>query len=412
MLLFSLWTQHAFSQRRLLEYSNEVPSIDYAQPTNDSVTRLFDAINRGEININYEGERGYLDALLEVLSISPTSQVLIFSKTALKGRLVSPMTPRAIYFNDDLYISFIPGTPALEIASMDPLLGPVFYEIPLEPEEGINLRRHTSRCLNCHVQNYLADGAVPVMLYKSALVNESGEIFINGLAQRHTNTTTVLAERWGGWYVTGLHGEQQHRGNLNFVTSPNVESLDLSGNGNLTSLEGLFATDPYITPYSDIVALLVMQHQVDVQNEISRVNYQVSSIISREGEISNELLAEKIEPLLRALFMSDEAPLTNSVSGVSGFTDFFQTIGPKDSEGRSLRDFDLQSRIFRYPLSFQIYSEAFNALPEEAFLYLRQRITSILNGLDQSSDFAHISESERKSIFEIIEETKPDFLIR
>jgi len=147
-----------------------------------------------------------------------------------------------------------------------------------------------------------------------------------------------------------------------------------------------------------------------VQNEIARVNYQVRTIAEREGTLTAEELAEQSEPLLRALFMSGEAPLTDTVEGVSGFTEYFQSLGPFDGYGRSLREFDLQTRVFTYPLSYLIYSEAFDALPEQVLAYISRRADKILSGTDQTQAYAHLSDLDRSSIRAILQETKPGFL--
>ena len=155
---------------------------------------------------------------------------------------------------------------------------------------------------------------------------------------------------------------------------------------------------------------MVMQHQVDVQNEIARVNYRVRTILAREGEISAERLAEESEDLLQALFMSDEITLTEPVSGTSGFTEHFQGLGPVGRDGKSLRELDLQERLFKYPLSYQIYTAAFDALPEQALDYLGRRIRAILAGEDQTEAFAHISAAQRNDMLAILQETKPALL--
>tara|TARA_R110000824_G_scaffold336_1_gene1625 strand:- start:32261 stop:33580 length:1320 start_codon:yes stop_codon:yes gene_type:complete len=398
-----------YRNQRLLEYRNQVPIIDYEQARSDAVADLFTAIDAGQVSLNYEGSDGYLSGLLDYFGISTSSQVLVFSKTALKGRLISPQTPRAIYFNDEVYVAFVPGTPSIEIASMDPMLGPVFYEIPLEPDEAISLRLHTSRCLSCHVKNYMSDGGVPLFMLQTTLVDKSGDAFAFIGRGPATTSATPFEQRWGGWYVTGL-SEQAHLGNLSFDSQPSVDELDLSANSNLNSLGELVDISGYLSPHSDIVALLVMQHQVDVQNEIARVNYRVRTIASRESEISADTLAEETEPLVKAIFMSDEFALTGPVTGLSGYAEHFQSLGPFASDGSSLRELDLQKRVFKYPLSFQIYTEAFDTLPEQALAYLRQRITDVLSGRDQSAAFAHISAADRQQMLRIVQETKASLL--
>ena len=70
--------------------------------------------------------------------------------------------------------------------------------------------------------------------------------------------------------------------------------------------------------------------------------------------------------LVDYLLFVDEAPLKRPVRGTSGFAERFAAAGPRDAQGRSLRDFDLQRRLFKYPCSYMIYSEAFDALPATA----------------------------------------------
>ena len=57
------------------------------------------------------------------------------------------------------------------------------------------------------------------------------------------------------------------------------------------------------------------------------------------------------EPLVQYLLFSDEAKLTEPVAGTSDFAKEFSARGPFDSQNRSLREFDLNTRMFRYPLS-------------------------------------------------------------
>ncbi len=176
--LLLMFFSHGAMSQVLLEYRGQRPVIDYTQPSDDAVTALFAEIDSGRLDITYQGNRGYMNDLLTAFDISPISQVLVFSKSALKSRLIGPQTPRAIYFNDDVYVAYVAGTPELEIASMDPLLGPVFYVVALDPEADVELLRHESRCLNCHVKNYMSGGGVPMFSFQSTLVDDEGEIYM------------------------------------------------------------------------------------------------------------------------------------------------------------------------------------------------------------------------------------------
>jgi hypothetical protein len=91
----------------------------------------------------------------------------------------------------------------------------------------------------------------------------------------------------------------------------------------------------------------------------------------------------------------------------SAFARDFAKRGERDSKGRSLRDFDLTDRTFRYPASYLIYSEAFDAIPDPARGYIYHRLLQILSGEDQNPDFAHLSPTDRQAILSILLETKP-----
>jgi len=114
------------------------------------------------------------------------------------------------------------------------------------------------------------------------------------------------------------------------------------------------------------------------------------------------------EKLVKYLLFCEEAPLTEQVKGNSTYAAEFSSRGPRDSRGRSLRDFDLTRRMFKYPCSYEIYSDAFDQLPPLAKQHVYQRLREVLSGEDQSSDFAHLSPEDRRAIYEILLETKSD----
>ena len=117
----------------MLRYETEYPTIPYTTgERTDRVAALIDRIESGEAKLDYDPERGYLESLLAALEIDVSSQMLVYSQTSLQSRLIGPKTPRAIYFNDDVYVGSVPGAP-IEIASLDPNLGPVFYLLEQAP---------------------------------------------------------------------------------------------------------------------------------------------------------------------------------------------------------------------------------------------------------------------------------------
>jgi hypothetical protein len=104
------------------------------------------------------------------------------------------------------------------------------------------------------------------------------------------------------------------------------------------------------------------------------------------------------------MLFTEEAPLTARVTGTSAFAGEFAAEGPKDSKGRSLRDFDLRTRLFKYPCSYLIYSEAFDALPGALKETIYKRLFDILTGKDKASE--SIQPQTRLAILEILRETK------
>ena len=110
---------------------------------------------------------------------------------------------------------------------------------------------------------------------------------------------------------------------------------------------------------------------------------------------------------MRYLLFANEAPLEEPVAGTSGFAEEFAARGPRDPQGRSLRDFDLRNRIFKYPCSYLIYSEAFDAIPEPAKDYIYRRLFDILTGREQGPEFARSVRRGPRAILEILVATKP-----
>jgi hypothetical protein len=114
----------------------------------------------------------------------------------------------------------------------------------------------------------------------------------------------------------------------------------------------------------------------------------------------------EIEDLLHYMLFTDEEPLKGPVAGVSSFTKTFAERGPRDKQGRSLRDFDLRTRLFRYPLSYMIYSAAFDNLPDTARQRIYQRLHEILAGKDQTKPYTSLTAADRQAVLEILRDTK------
>jgi hypothetical protein len=389
----------------MLRYEAEYPTIPYLTgKRTDRVAALIGRLESGEAKLEYRGERGYLDSLLAALDVDVASQTLVYSQTSLQSRLIGPRTPRAIYFNDDVYVAFVQQGP-IEIASLDPQLGPVFYLLEQSDAPKPAFTGELDKCLSCHDSYSLTGGGVPRFIVGSGYTGTTG-MLVSHEGWILITDRTPLKSRWGGWYVTGRHGDQVHLGNMVIKTLYDFDRLEELRKGNLDTLDGLFDVKPYPTDKSDIVALLVLQHQADVQNLITRLSYDART----PAENQAELVAETAERLLRTMLFVDAVEYTAPISGDRKFVDQFAARAVRDGEGRSLRDFDLTKRLFRYPLSYLIHSDAFDALPADAKRVFYRRLHDVLAGVDTSPDFAHLDAADRRAIDEILRATKPEFV--
>lgn len=403
---------------RAQEFEREPISYSKGQPDN-AVSRLFEQVAAGKKAFKYEPEFGYLRSVLSELDIPVSSQMLVYSKTSLQRHRISPQTPRAIYFNDDVYVGFCQAGDVLEISVADPHLGAVFYALDQEEMSRPLVTRQTDNCLICHSSSQTKE--VPGHVVRSVFTDAAGLPVLSAGTYR-TDHTSPIEKRWGGWYVTGTHGTQTHMGNLIVRGRSDPREIDNSAGQNQTSIADRFDTSCYLSPHSDIVALMVLEHQTDAHNYITRANFftrqatHYQEMLNREmGEAKDKVwdstksrIKNAGEPLVEYMLFCEEAPLTAKIQGTSAFTEEFSRRGPRDSQGRSLRDFDLNTRIFKYPCSYLIYSPSFAALPAEARDYVFQRLWEVLSGKDQSAKFAHLSAADRQAILEILRDTLPD----
>jgi hypothetical protein len=421
----SLWpaTANADTDRLVItapRYDREYPAIAYSGPaTHNRVWRLHQQLQSGAVRLEWEPKQGYLRSLLRALDIDADSQVLVFSRTSLQTGFISEKTPRAIYFNDDTYVGWIQGSPLIEFTVIDAEAGVVFFGLENRREAAVNLEREGGRCLTCHDTYSMMGGGVPRVLVMSAPVDDPADARTYSSASE-VDDRTPIEHRWGGWYVTGHQGADAHFGNLPLRDDRGGELLRKlrPTRANRASLSGYFDTAGYLTDKSDIAALLVLEHQAYVQNLITRANFKIRTFMSRHsgavpaawaGLAPAEQLQFRsiVEPLVRALFFADAVTLTERIQGSSGYTERFSSAGPLDSGGRSLRELALDRRLFRYPLSYLVYSEHLDALPPCVLDYVDSRIAEVLQGRDATGLSARISAADRAAITRILIDTKP-----
>jgi len=316
-----------------------------------------------------------LAALLSQLAIPIDSQALVFSKTSFQAPKIGPRNPRAIYFNDEVAVGYVPGGDGMEVAATDPNQGAVFYTF----RDGALTRRE--ECYHCH------DGAstmgVPGMFVGSVFPDRTGTPARTGAII--TDHRTPFADRWGGWYVTATSGEQRDRANAVALDPAEPLMLATAGRQNLRTLTRDFDVSRYLAPTSDIVALMTFEHQTQMANLLTRLAWDARLKLPLDADLKTTA---------DYMLFVDEARFIEPIAGVSTFTQTFPQRGPRDNQGRSLRDFDLRTRLFRYPLSYMIYSRQFDALPESVKGPLYRRL------------YDSLMASGRRDIIEIVRETK------
>lgn len=414
MTLASLLTSRAEAQdieRDPIRYSTATPR--------NAVTTFQERLASGKAKLEYEPEHGYLKSVLRALDIPESSQILVFSRTSLQRDRISPRTPRAIYYNDDVMVGFCNRGRVMEISAADDAIGTAFYTIDQEPGDRPVITRQTDSCLLCHSSS--ANQGFPGHLVRSVYVDLKGNPLLASGSFR-TDQTSPIAQRWGGWYVTGTSGRQKHMGNQICPRGRKPEALDNSRGVNVVDLKDRFRTSMYLTPHSDIVALMVFEHQAGMLNRLARANLETRMALHYQRELNKALGQPLDEPsesaqsrirsaaddVVSYMLFSGETRLTDPIVGTSQFAAEFAARGPRDSKGRSLRDLDLKTRLFRYPCSYLIHSRAFDSLPAEMKSYIYERLRQILTGRSTGKDDPQVDPTDRAAILEILRETKRD----
>ncbi len=400
--------QIAVRNQGYIPYS-DAPIYYRSDDITDAVTLLQRKLDAGQATLDFEaGDHGYLKSVLTLLDIPVSSQTLVFSKTSFQYPKISPRHPRALYFNDDIYIGVVNEGKEIEVIAFDEQQGAIFFILHEQQVERPRFERAELDCTQCHI--VAGTRGVPGVLLRSVHASATGTP-VPGAKQYITDQESALAERWGGWYVSGPLAAKT-MANAVAAADATAKSAPLS------KLAESYDPKAFLAPGSDGVALLVLGHQTQMHNLITLTNYRTRIALHDSGartpeelpERAREQLRRPAEQLLRYLLFSNETPLSDldpqQVIAESAFAREFAARGPFDSQGRSLREFDLRTRLFRYPLSYLVYSDAFDALPEPSKGYVWRRLLEVLSGKDQSPEFAALSQQDRRAILEILLQTK------
>jgi hypothetical protein len=380
--------------------SRDVPQIAYSTaPVVNRVTELSERIREGRVQLKFDERSGYLQAVLEALQVPVESQVATFSKNSFQADLIDRKNPRTLYFSDDVAVGWVRGAELLEIAAHDSKQGGVFYTLDQKRAAAPVLKREDG-CLACHLSWDTL--GVPGFFFMSTLtVPDDPHTYASGFS---SDSRRTFDTRWGGWYVTGELGSLIHMGN---VPVSNTDKPARAAARSLKSLETEFDTAGFPTRTSDVVALMVLDHQAHMMNLITRTGWEAR--LAQAGDPKQLARVESAAvDLVDYLLFVYEAPLTSPVRGTSGFAEKFAARGPMDDKGRSLRQLDLNRRLLKYPCSYMIYADAFDAMPPTAKNAVYRRLWRVLSGVERGEPYSHLSAADRSAILEILRATKKD----
>ena len=396
--------------------SRDHPAIAYSTaPTHDPVTEVDDKLQKGSIQFTFDRDTGYLRSILDALKIPIESQLLVFSETSAQAKRINPRNPRALYFNDTVAVGWVRGGEFLELAAHDPQQGVVFYTIYQTPSGKPRFKRDND-CLRCHL-TWDTLGVPGLQVLSTFQMSDDPNVYATGIVADHRSP---LSMRWGGWYVTGRVESAEHLGNVPVIVKEEELKKGRGRTPQRESVAGLFDTSGYPSHSSDVVALMVLEHQTRMTNLLTRIGWEARLAMHgrptpsppSKGPVDTGDVPPRVRQaaydLVEYLLFINEEPLTGQIEGSSGFAGWFSVQGPRDRKGRSLREFDLKRRLLRYPCSYMIYTPAFDALPALAKSAVYSRMWQILSGEEKEALNGRLSLADRQAIIEILRDTKKD----
>lgn len=389
--------------------------IAYSATTpRDPMAALVERMRGREAEFRGLAERERVLWLLRELNVPVESQLLVFSRTSLQRRRIEPGRPRALYFSDEAYVGWVPGG-LLEVTVFDPRLGAVFYSLDPSADARQPLATRGADCLLCHDQHE----ETPSLRARSVYPDPSGEP-LGGSSAANIDPSTPIAERWGGWYVTGAPSGLVHRGNR-----VGGDAADFGPGGSARLLDVASAVrGSYPRGTSDAVALLVHDHQVHVHNVLVAAAQRARLALHRwpvmrevlrlpsDAPLSGScllILESEADKVVRALLGSEDAPWPGVVlTPEPGFAAAYAKGRRADRAGRSLRDLDLRNGLFAHRCSPLIHGASFRNLPPELRTRVLARLDAGLRAPEGAGDFAHLSDVQRRTLHSILTETMED----
>ncbi|WP_165071175.1 hypothetical protein [Paludisphaera rhizosphaerae] len=368
-------------------------------PAHDRFSRFKADLDAGRVKLDAGDERALLRSVLRTLDVPVSSQMIVTSATSFQKTIISPRRPRALYFNDDTYVGYVPRG-QIEVISIDPTRGPMFYIFNRLEAGKVPRSRRSENCLTCHGTPEM--GEVPQLVIESVIPGLSGggeRAFRRGLSGHGV----PLDQRFGGWLVTDAP-EFTHQGNM-LIDWKDGRAQELP-----MQPGELFDFGRYPVSTSGLLPQLLHEHQVGFINRAVSATYRARTLLHRNGG-DEAAVAPQLDTLARDLvryiLFADEVPLPPG--GVTASDDFradFLARRRPTSDGRSLRDLDLKTRLLTHRCSYMIESAAFEGLPPPLRRAVDRELARALDSKSPAPDYAYLPDDEKAAIRSILAETK------
>lgn len=396
---------------RLQPVHAEAPSIPFKDPPHsyldhapkDRFTKIYERLLTGKEEVDTSSDRAFLISLLKALDIPVSSQILVFSATSLQSEMINPRNPRALYFNEDTYLGWVPGG-RVEVIGIDPEFGPIFYVFDRLRSGSLPRVDRSLKCFNCHAGT--ATQHLPGLIAESVLVSMAGSSLET---YRHDvqGHQIPLEDRFGGWILTGNHNlRSNHANTAGRSQGGRLEKFDAS--------PGRFY-DPsiHLLPTSDILPQMIHEHQLGFENRVFQAHYLVRQRLHEgKGRLTSEAqkeIEDKATEIARYTLFADEAQLPpQGIEGDPGFVkDFLRNKRPAAS-GLSLKDLDLRTHLFKHRCSYMLYTDSWKSLPQMFKDRVYYRMAEALRDANNPKEMAHLGMEEKRAIRQILKETMDD----
>ena len=253
--------------RAVDDFEKEPIQYSDSTPVNAITPSLQSRLESGKAKLSHDSKVGYLRSVVRELNVPVSSQTLVFLKPVCNVSALPRVRRAAPYFSDEVFVGFCQNGDVVEVSAVDPKLWAVFYTLAQKESDKPRFVRQTDSCMLCHASSQTR--GVPGHTLRSVYPDRRGNpIFTAGTTR--VDQTTPIDKRRGGWYVTGTHGKQSHLGNLVIGTASVRFPVENPDGLNVTDLKSRLVTSAYLSPHSDLVALMVLEHQTEALNLITR----------------------------------------------------------------------------------------------------------------------------------------------